>query len=193
MVLPVNEISRGQTLEDRLSHKFDFLQECRENEDPAGFDQVARSIEVLLKGVPKAYDELMSIKEEMEDDLAEEYEDISREASQARDDISRDIIANRRSGQADWEFRLLYEEEIMDVMQKHDLINIRSTFAAEVTPKAKSERKPAKIQPRNPEPENEKQPENKKQPKKKKPKLTTKKNKKQTKQQPSQEESIFNM
>lgn len=191
MVLPVNEIARGQTLEDRLSHKFDFLQECRENEDPAGFDQVARSIEVLLKGVPKAYDELMSIKEEMEEDLAEEYEDLSREASQARDEISRDIIINRRSGQADWEFRLLYEEEIMDVMQKHDLINIRSTFAAEVTPKDKTEKKSAKVQPRNPEPK-QKQPQQS-QSKKKKPKLTTNKKKKKTKKQPTQEESIFNM
>ena len=50
MVLPSEEREViGKTLEDRLADKFDILQIAREQRNEIAFDEVARSIEVLLK------------------------------------------------------------------------------------------------------------------------------------------------
>lgn len=112
-------------MEDRLAHKFDDLQMSREDHQAGLFDQVARSIEVLMKGVPEAHSELIHQKELLDRDLEEETLDIEREASYAKNEIHRDAIYQSRGFKAMWDYREVYEEIIMEVMQKYNLIPMR--------------------------------------------------------------------
>jgi hypothetical protein len=125
MVLPTDEKIFGQTLEDRLAHKFNELQEARENRQSELFDEIAKSIEVLLKGVPDAYSDLMKEKTELNRDLEVETRDIQSEVSFARDDIHKQAIWEKRGYKAMWDYREVYEEVIMDTFQKYQLVTIR--------------------------------------------------------------------
>ena len=62
MVLPAEDKIIGQTLEDRLAHKFDDLQVAREDHQDGLFDEISKSIEVLMKAVPQAFEDLMRNK-----------------------------------------------------------------------------------------------------------------------------------
>jgi len=112
----------GKYLEDRLQVKFDDLQISREDRQAELFDEVAKSIEVLFRGVPKAHEDLIAEKQSLDEDFENELRDIELEASRARDDIHRNAILQSRGYSAQWEYREVYEEIIMDVMQKHGLI-----------------------------------------------------------------------
>ena len=125
MVQPVEEKLVGRTLEDRLAHKFDDLQIAREDHQTALFDEIARSIEVLFKGVPEAHKELMKEKSELDKDLQEELYAIEEEAKIAKDEIHRQSIYNSRGFKAMWDYREVYEEIIIEVMQKYQLIPMR--------------------------------------------------------------------
>lgn len=125
MVRPVDEQIFGRTLEDRLANKFDDLQIAREDHQPDLFDEIAKSIEVLLKALPDAFNELMYEKSELDKDLEEETKFIGRQASMAVDDIDRQAIYQSRGFKAMWEYREVYEEVIMEVLQKYHLIPVR--------------------------------------------------------------------
>lgn len=125
MVQPVEERLVGRTLEDRLAHKFDDLQMAREDHQADLFDEIAKSIEVLMKAVPRAFEELMGYKQELNDDLDDETQAIEQEASYARDEIHKQAIYQSRGFKAMWDYREVYEEVIMEVMQKYKLIPMR--------------------------------------------------------------------
>jgi len=125
MVQPVEERLVGRTLEDRLAHKFDDLQLSREDHQADLFDEIAKSIEVLMKAVPRAFQELMEYKEELDKDLDEESRAIEQEASYARDEIQKQAVYQSRGFKAMWDYREVYEEIIMEVMQKYKLIPMR--------------------------------------------------------------------
>ena len=125
LVRPVDEQIFGRTLEDRLANKFDDLQIAREDHQPDLFDEIAKSIEVLLKALPDAFNELMYEKSELDKDLEEETKFIGRQASMAVDDIDRQAIYQSRGFKAMWEYREVYEEVIMEVLQKYHLIPVR--------------------------------------------------------------------
>jgi len=127
----IEEVSQ-MTLENLLMEKFRELQLAREAGEAEYFDALSQSIEVLLKASPKAYNDLMAIKNEMQKELEEEYINISNDASRAPDEIYRQNILERRVGEADWLFRITYEESLIEVMQKNHIISMISSELPEV-------------------------------------------------------------
>lgn len=123
MVMPIEKEKKLKyVLEDRLAQKFDDLQVSREDRQPELFDEVAKSIEVLLRAVPDAYNDLMEEKETLNNDLYEEVNKIEQEAANAQDEIYRQAILQNKGFTAQWDYREVYEEIIIGVMQKHGLI-----------------------------------------------------------------------
>jgi len=160
------------TLEGRLASKFDDLQIAREIRNPTAFDELGRSIEVLFKGIPKAYEELMKQKEELDEELEGIFQGIQERAEQASDVVYRDAILKNQSYQAEWIYREAYEELIMETLQKFDLIPIKSPKYASIesTPSTSVMQEPEpEEEPEEPEP----MPKPKQQPQKK-PKLSIK-------------------
>ena len=160
------------TLEGRLASKFDDLQLAREIRNPTAFDELGRSIEVLFKGIPKAYEELMKEKEELDGELELIFQNIAERAEQASDVVYRDAILKNQSYQAEWTYREAYEELIMEKLQKFDLIPIKSPKYASIesTPSTSVMQEPEpEEEPEEPEP----MPKPKQQPQKK-PKLSIK-------------------
>ena len=125
MVFPGEERIEGRTLEDRLAKKFDELQIARENRNGDLFDELSKSIEVLLLGVPDAHKELKQEKEKLDKDLEDELYNIERSASYAKDPIQSQLYKQTKSYDIMWEYREVYEEIIMEVMQKFRLIPLR--------------------------------------------------------------------
>jgi len=127
MVLPTEEKDFiGKTLEDRLADKFDLLQMSREQRNNIAFDEVARSIEVLLKAIPDAYNLLMIEKNELDKDLDEKLDDIERRADSAGSKIQADAIRSNESFMVQWDYREVYEEVIIELLQQFKLIPIRN-------------------------------------------------------------------
>lgn len=112
-------------LEDRLADKFDLLQLAREQGMGDLFDQYSRSLEVLLTAHPRAYQEFNAEKDEMVADLNRAYEQIRSMMEKAPDALTRDHFARTNQNKVDWEFRNLYEETMMGILSKYNLIPIR--------------------------------------------------------------------
>lgn len=125
MVIPPTERFESTTLEDRLAKKFDELQVARERKESSIIDEYTRSIEVLLRAVPDAFEELMREKERLNRMLNEESHSVMMEAQASRDEISREYIVQTRMEKAMWDYRELYEEVIIEVLLKYGLIAIR--------------------------------------------------------------------
>jgi len=148
MVKPEEEkpiISR--TLEDRLADKFDALQAAREERNHVLFDEIARSIEILLKAIPDAYNQLMVEKAELDKDLVEQLAYIEQQATAAPNQIYRDAILNNESFVAQWDYRETYEEIVIELLQRAKLVPIRQQVYGEIQP---IEESPAEI-PEQPE------------------------------------------
>ena len=125
MVKPAKDIVQGlhsKTLVDRLAAKFDILQLAREERNAPVFDEVSRSIEILLKGRPTAYNTLIQEKNDMYQDLQHEYEIIRQRAQLARDVINEKKFFDDNVESAGWEFRFAYEEVVMEIFEKFNLI-----------------------------------------------------------------------
>jgi len=120
------------TLEGRLAKKFDDLQMAREYRDPNAFDEIGRSIEVLFKAIPKAYEELMEEKEDLGTELEEVFADIQERADGANDIITKETMLSNQSYQAQWAYRESYEELIIEKLQKFDLIPINNPKYASI-------------------------------------------------------------
>lgn len=159
-----------RTLEDRLADKFDALQSARETREPYLFDEIARSIEILLKAIPDAYIQLTAEKNELNTDLSEEMAHIEQKAESAGDQIWRDATLSNESFVAQWEYREAYEEIIIELMQRWKLVPIRLQVYGGVEPIQTVEETP------QPEP----QPEPK-------PRLSVFQQRQQAKQQPQQQ------
>jgi hypothetical protein len=129
----IGEVSQV-TLENLLMEKFRELQLAREAGEPEYFDALSQSIEILLKAHPKAYNDLMTVKEEMQKELEEEYMNIQNDASRAQDEIYRQHMLETRVGEADWLFRITYEESLIEVMQKNNIIGMMSSELPEIIP-----------------------------------------------------------
>lgn len=125
IVKPASDRIESITLEDRLTRKFDDMQRAREGRQDSLFDELNRSIEVLLKAVPEAFEELMYEKQRLNNELEKEKQDIIYKANSARDEISRDVIFQSGVNKANWEYREVYEEVIIEILQKYDLIPMR--------------------------------------------------------------------
>lgn len=139
MVIPIEErIKSIYTLESRLAEKFDDLQLAREQRAVEGmgsmFDELIKSIEVLMKGKPDAYQELLLYKQELERTYIEERNTVYVEAANYRDEVSQHIFLDRKINEARWEFRELYEEIIMDIMQKYQLIDMKHPSQIAIVP-----------------------------------------------------------
>jgi len=119
------------TLEDRLLDKFDDLQIAREDGQQGLFDEIVKSIEVLFKGLPPAYNDLMEAKQLLNKELSEEYKKLQQEAMNAKDDIDRQVLLNQKSIKLQWEYRDTYEEIIMEVLQGYILIRFESNLTSE--------------------------------------------------------------
>lgn len=144
MVLPLEERHKGpKTLEERLADKFDYLQVAREEKSIDGsdiaFDEIAKSIEILMKAMPEAYQYLMDQKKVLDDNFIEERDDIVREANAARDGISREVIFGRRMEVAKWDYREIYEEILMDVMQAFQLVDMKRPSSVSIIPSSRPE------------------------------------------------------
>jgi len=127
---------RPITIEDRLAIKFDDLQVAREDRVHDLFDEIVKSIEVLFKALPNAYNELMEEKRKLNIELQKELLALREEANQARDDIDKQKLINEKSYRLHWEYRDIIEEIIMEVMQKNNLVIFGiSLTPAEVEPK----------------------------------------------------------
>ena len=117
-----DEVSLGRSLEERLSNKFDALQLSRENQHEDLFDEISKSILVLTKGTPTVYKELMLRKDELDKELKETLQSIHHEASYAKDEIQRQGFIKYENFKAQWDYRELLEEIIMEVLEAHNLI-----------------------------------------------------------------------
>ena len=122
MVVPKEKEMHSETLEEGLYRKFGELQIAREDKDSTMFDEITKSIEVRLIAVPQAHQELMASKEPMLSILHEEKAKIIREAEQSMDVINRQKYLNQENYEIEWEFRDIYEEKIMSIMQKYRLV-----------------------------------------------------------------------
>jgi len=120
------------TLENLLMEKFRELQLARETGDAGYFDTVSQSIEVLMKACPVAYNDLMVEKSEMVEELQKEYAEIEKYASTAPDEIYKQHILETRVSEADWLFRITYEELLVEVMQKNQIIGVISPGVPEI-------------------------------------------------------------
>ena len=135
MVRPPEEKSIiGKSLEDRLAEKFDALQISRENKQAFLFDEICKSIEVLLIAVPGAYNQLMSEKKKLNHDKEKIDADIEYRAVNAEDKIKQNYIRSTEGFQAEWEYRETYEEILMEIMTVWSLITIESVDYAELIP-----------------------------------------------------------
>jgi len=135
MVLPSEEREViGRTLEDRLAEKFDILQLAREQRNDVAFEEIARSVEVLLKVIPDAYNILQYQKNQLEKDLDEQLDDIERRAQNAPNKINADSIRTNESFQAKWDFREVYEEIIIELLQQFKLVPIRHPVYGGIEP-----------------------------------------------------------
>ena len=126
MVLPKEREMSSETLEEGLYRKFGELQIAREDKSSIMFDEIAKSIEVRLIAVPMAHNELMETKESMLTILYQEKNKISHEAENSIDVINRQKYLSEENYEVEWEFRDIYEEQIMYVMQKYHLIAMTS-------------------------------------------------------------------
>lgn len=153
------------TLEETIFEKFNILQMAREEGDGEIFDSMSKSIEVLMMAVPDAKEELLSIKDEMENELGKEYQKIQYRAQRAQDDISKQYILDNKVAEADWTFRVTYEEIIMEVLMKYNLVPFKYPPTSEGEIELPEEEA---------EPEPEPEPEKKKKLRVKKPKLLRK-------------------
>ena len=115
---------KREKIKERFIQKFDILQLSREENNGKIFDEVARSIEVLLMLVPNAHDEFLRIKKELDDELDKELNEIEYKASKARDKIDEAKIRNNESEALRWDYREVLEEEIMQILFKYNLISI---------------------------------------------------------------------
>jgi len=115
------------SLENLLLEKFRNLQLAREAGDAQYFDSLSQSIEVLLKANPIAYKDLMAIKEEMQQELEQEYINITNDANKAPDEIYRQHILESRVEEADWLYRITYEETLIEIFQKNNIIGMVSS------------------------------------------------------------------
>ena len=134
IVFPEESKLVGRTLEDRLADKFDRLQQAREDKQEDLFDEISRSIEVLLKGVPQAHDDLVHQREELDKDLKDVFKNIEVEANSARDDINRRAIMTASMFKAKWEYREVYEEIIIETLQKYKLLLLRRPMVSDIVP-----------------------------------------------------------
>ena len=133
MVQPIErEKNTKHTLEERLAQKFDDLQLAREERVPHLFDELERSIEVLLRAVPQAYEDLILERQQLDAELNEAMYQIGMEARQAQDSIHRNAIIDSKSGAVEWEYREALEESIVDILQKHGLITMMRPSRAQL-------------------------------------------------------------
>lgn len=135
MVLPTEEKEVVvRTLEDRLANKFDMLQLAREQRNDIIFDEIARSIEVLLKAVPDAYKLLMEEKKNLDKDLEDKSQDIQKRAENAQNKITADAIISNEGFILEWDYREVYEELVIELLQQFKLIPIRSPIYGGIQP-----------------------------------------------------------
>jgi len=131
---PEDERIRGRSIEEKLSEKFDFLQLSREERHSELFDELVRSIEVLFKAVPSAYNDFITQREVMDKELEKELISIEKRAMLAQDKISEDAVRSDKSYDARWEYREVLEEIIIEIMQKHGLVILQQKTFGEVEP-----------------------------------------------------------
>jgi len=131
---PEDERLRGRSIEEKLSEKFDFLQLSREERHEGLFDELVRSIEVLFKAVPSAYNDFIVNKTELDKELQSELYNIEKEVSNAQDKISEQTIRSNKTNDAEWQYREVMEEIIMEIMQKHGLVILQQKTFGEVEP-----------------------------------------------------------
>jgi len=167
MVRPIErEKNPNHMLEDRLAQKFDDLQIAREEGAAGLFDEIAKSIEVLLRAVPTAYNELQQQKQELDQEIEQVLYQIQLDARSAQDKIYRDAIINRKTDQAEWEYREVYEEIIIDILQKHGLISILRNSRSQLSNMEQQQHQtkmqaPQQEEQEEPEPEPEQEQQNK--------------------------------
>jgi len=113
---------RGSTVEETIWHKIDYLQECRENTWGDKYDQLINSIEKLFRAFPKVREEIGLIKDELDVVFYDEKIKIGEEADRAGDIINREKYIKEEIEELMWEYRNLYEDAIIDTMQKYKLI-----------------------------------------------------------------------
>ena len=113
---------RGATVEEVMWEKINAMQDAREFGDGEQFDEITNSLEKLFRAFPKALNELIEAQEQLEQVLYQEKLRVIAEANQAPDVITREKFIGDESLSLEWEYRNLYEEAILDIMQKHDLI-----------------------------------------------------------------------
>jgi len=123
MVKPINSEMFGiKTLEERIAERFDDLQHAREEQDGPSFDALVRTIEVLLMGRPEVYQELMYYKNDLGTALKSRYQEIQKAADNAEDIVQHDAILKKYGQEAEWSFRERYEEIMMQMMTKGNLV-----------------------------------------------------------------------
>jgi len=115
---------REVLVRERFLQKFDLLQLAREEGNGKVFDEVARSIEVLLMLVPNAHDEFLLFKKELDEELNKGLNKIGYEASYAKDRIDEAKIRNDNSEALKWEYREVLEEETMHILFKYNLVSM---------------------------------------------------------------------
>jgi hypothetical protein len=115
---------KSQRIEDRFIEKFDDMMIARENQDSLLFDELVRSIRLLLKLFPTAYQELNDQIADLDKELDKELNKIEIEARQQKDTIDEDAYRNNQSDAVKWQYRDVVEELILDVLYKYGLIGL---------------------------------------------------------------------
>ena len=111
-------------IEDRFLEKFDLLQQAREVGNGSAFDELVKSIEILLKLLPSALKEFQDFKEELDKELDRELNKINYEASLQKDKIDEEAYRQNQSDNIKWEYREIIEEKIMEILYRNDLIGL---------------------------------------------------------------------
>lgn len=135
MVIPIEEKGEmGKTLEDRLAFKFDEMQMSREQRNHLLFDEIARSIEILLRAVPNVYTQYIAEKTELDKDKALLDMEIEDRVRNAPDKITAGYIQNVEGYQNEWEYRETLEEYIMELLSMWKLVVTRQEDYARIEP-----------------------------------------------------------
>jgi len=111
-----------KTLEEKVSEIYFDMQIAREESMYIMFNQLARSIELLLLFKPKAHKELMEKKSKIEADMDEAKSRLLDNVLKASDSISKKLIEDKGNSAIDNAFMNDYEEALVKILVKHNIM-----------------------------------------------------------------------
>jgi len=125
------------------------------------FDELSKSILVLFRALPEAYNKIITAQEQLDKTFQDETAKVYKEVQNAKDPIDQEFLMNQRMEGLRWEYREIMEEIFIDVMQEFDLVEMNRPpqygVISQEQPEPQPEAQPQEQQPPPSEPEPEQQ------------------------------------